>query len=224
LGTVDKSGICQAIPDDPTDKDHAAVTDSIRDLPRMADLVEKSELSTDTYPNSSTGFDKINAGKVAAWLEIPIGRLRATHAKSPLYDEVMFHPLHRNAMVAEEVQWRIPSGKTDCMLVTSFDKTNPSTIDIQFKPGRISVEYLNTADMESGEMMPGIGFDFEVLYGLYKNPPAMPPIPFSVGLLSLIEKLRDANKNEVAAHPEDFIPTNANTGVNCGPATIPSGG
>jgi hypothetical protein len=213
FGNVDRNGACIAIQDDP--KSNPSITNSIRELPRMGDLVEKSDLADYTHPVGGV-FKDIDPNKVAAWFEIPMGRLRAKHKVSPQDDEVMFHPLHRNAMVAEKVEWHIQAGKTDCVVVTSFDEKN--RIDIPFKPGvDVSVDYRNDADMDSGDVMPGIGFDFEVLYGLYKYPPAMPPLPFSVKLLNLL--------NEMGDHlGKDFVPTNSTTGVNCGPATIPSGG
>jgi hypothetical protein len=220
LGKVDGNGACGPLPDDTK----ATVTNSIRELPRMGDLVEKADLADRTYPVGGV-FKDIDTDKIAAWFEIPLGRLRAKHKVSPQDDEVMFHPLHRNSMVTEKVEWHIQAGKANCIHVTSFDQK--SWIDIPFKPDvDLSVDYKNTADTQSGDMMPGVGFDFEVLYGLYKYPPAMPPIPFSVKLLNQVLMNMDDKpvKQNAQPGPDPFVPTNATTGVNCGPATIPSGG
>jgi hypothetical protein len=240
LGTFDGS-VCTAILNDPT-QDNATITNSIRDLPRMEDLI-KSDLADDTHPINADfskpindDFSKIKPGKVAGWFEIPSGRLRAIHSANPQDDEVLFHPPHRNAMVAPEVRWHVKGtqGVAGCVLVTPF--TGVGQIAIPFLQGKtVSVSYKNEADKTTGEVMPGVGFDFEVLYGLYKDVPKMPPIPFSIDLLDQTPESNEA-RNAVSSSGHNMSPaigvnqgqgkriTNATTGVNCGPATIPSGG
>jgi hypothetical protein len=170
----------------------------------MNDLISDLTLDSDTYPING-GYGGVAPAKVSAWFEIPFGRLLALHSDHQQDDEVTFRPIHRNALVARAVQWRIQD-KADCVLVTPF--TGSSRVDIPFQPGkRVSVSYQNMADMDSGEVITGIGFDFEILYKLFTNKPTLPSLPYSVNL-------------PVRGH----TPVNGNTGVNCGPATVPSGG
>ena len=229
LGTFDGS-VCTPYRDDTSDKYHPTVTNSIKELPRMADLVKDITLLPKTYPVDHDYRD-LDTTKVAAWLEIPLGRLLAVHSKNQKDDEAMFLPMHRSAMLAKEVRWQVADKYDHCILVTPF-KTG-GKVYVAYKPGSVSIDYENVSDEESGEGMTGVGFDYEVLYGLFTSPPAMPPLPFSVGLIhqglnsigaSLGHGHRKKKPADGAKTNEEVVPFNLNTGVNCGPATIPSGG
>jgi hypothetical protein len=198
-----RSRTCHAIADNPSIID-ATTSHSFGDIPRMKDLVGKLDLDPDTYPVNGI-FSGVTPKKVAAWFEVPLGRLRGIHSESLQDDEAVFRPTNRNVLLVPAVEWRLPEGSVDCLAVTSFDNT--SRVDIPFKPGRVSVTYQNRADMTSGEMVPGIGYDFEVLYGLFTTKPQIPPLPYSV------TSPMHAN-----------TPVSVTTGINCGPATVPGGG
>jgi hypothetical protein len=194
----------------------ATIMNSIKDLPRMGDLVDKADLADNTYPVNGK-FDGIDSDMVSGWLEVTSGRLGAIHSEDPKLDAVMFQPTHRSAMLAPKVEWHIKD-QANCVLVKPF--SGPGEIDIPFKKDiEVSVNYQNEADMHSGEVMPGVGFDYEVLYGLYKYPPAMPPIPFALDLVGHTPK-----QGAQSVDPPGASTTSVTTGINCGPATIPSGG
>jgi hypothetical protein len=228
LGTF-SGNICTPYPNDPNEKASPTVTNSIKALPRIADLVNDLTLAPKTYPNGRD-YSGMDSTKVAAWLEIPLGRLLAVHSNNPQDDEAMFLPPHHSALVAKEVWWHVADKYDHCVMVTPF--TSGNKVVVAFSPGSTSITYANDADQESGEVMPGIGFDFEVLYGLLATPPAMPPVPFSVGLISQGLNPKNANAHSAHGHvmkksnntDQDKGIFNATTGVNCGPATIPSGG
>jgi hypothetical protein len=224
---------CVPIKDDPTAND-AAIDNSILDLPRMGELVTKPLLDDKTYPVNGS-YIGVDATRVASWFEIPLGAMHATHSGYPQQDAVMFPPVHKNAVVAAAVNWHIDaSNKADCVLVSPFIQPSKFRIDIVFKPGNVvSVGYENKADMTTGFVMPGVGFDFEVLYSLYKEQPAMPPLPFSARLLGhqpnmavapAVKTGRTRSSGKTTTPLTTHTPFNPTTGVNCGPATIPSGG
>lgn len=204
IGTFDSGNkICNAVADDPNAA-NATTSNSFKDVPRMRDLVENLVLDADTYP-AAGDFSGIKPKKVAGWFEIPLGRLRALHSDHPQDDEVAFRPTHRTGTVVPTIEWRIQSGNADCVVVKPFN--SGSRIDISFKAGnKVMFRYENSANMDSGEVVPGIGYDFEVLYGLFTTKPTIPPLPYGVVV------------------PQRAGTTiNGDTGVNCGPASLPGG-
>jgi hypothetical protein len=209
---------CEAIKDDP-DVNNPKIHYSIRSLPRMDELVTKPVLDEGTYPVSGD-FEGIDPDRVASWFEIPIGVVSAIHSPNPADDVVTFPSVHKKAVVAPTVRWHIKKNNANCLLVTPFDGPERKRIDIVFKPDNtVSIRYENKADMSSGMVMPGVGIDFELLYGLYKELPTMPPLPFDPKLL-VHHKPEEVHQD--VNHHMDI--TSVTTGVNCGPATIPNGG
>jgi hypothetical protein len=184
-----------------------AARDSAKGIPRLSEIVRPDlKLAPKTFPTGArlNDFTKVSKDLVAAWLEIAGGHLRAVQPEFPETEEVQFRPSRRRAILSPAVEWRLPSGQADCIIVTPFSGADP--IVLAFVPDNaITVDFENMADRSTGEAVPGIGYDYELFYRLIENPPVIPPIPY--GLVNV--------PNEGSNPGPDGL-----TGVNCGPVRI----
>jgi hypothetical protein len=168
-------------------------------IPRL-NLVMKNppKLAANARP-TGTDFSGMAGGPVAAWLDLPAGKLRATHS-SLIEEAVEFRPSERLAVLPSQVFLTVKSGDINCMVVIPFGG-NPTTYT--FPDPDFTVTFQNTMVDNTGEVVPGIGYDFELLYDLLDNTKdKIPPIPYSA-----VAKKASQGNGEI----------NTQTGVNCGP-------
>ena len=185
----------------------AVARDSTATLPKLSEIIgSQARLRDGTFPTGADAddFTLMKADAVLAWLDLTAGgSLRAKYAKDQqknvVHDEVEFRPSRRKADLAPAVEWSLDAGTADCLVITPF--SGGSRIVLAFKKDRPAILTLrNTAMEDSGEVIPGIGYDYEILYSLLRNRPPVPPIPYSV-------TPHDAKDGHV----------HGVTGVNCGP-------
>jgi hypothetical protein len=182
--------------------------DSMRSLPHLSALVTMPVLRDDAKPANGTDFTNVvKADRVAAWLDMPTGIVRAHHSGNREDDQVEFRPSGTTAALSRTVLWRLDRKDADCVLITPFASTGKAiTLTLVSKNVTFTLE--NVADEDTGDMVPGIGYDYELLYRLLVTPPVVPPIPYA-------SKRPTANSTGPKAHAD------AGTGVNCGPTSLP---
>ncbi|HKR66363.1 MAG TPA: hypothetical protein VJZ00_21730 [Thermoanaerobaculia bacterium] len=199
LGTG--GAVCGGLPASTTN-----ARDSLQTLPRLSEIVRPDvTLRSGTFP-VGTNFTGMDKSRVAAWLDIRGGHLRATHTEDerPRYEEVEFRPTRRRARISPHVLWTAPAG-VDCVVVTPF-AAGGKMIKIVLNPDRdIRIGFHNMADMSTGELVPGIAYDFELFYRLINNSPVIPPLPYTLAEIEI----------ETGGPGPDGL-----TGVNCGPPRV----
>lgn len=183
--------------------------DSARTLPRFGEIIGPHvSLADRTFPTGQN-FTRMNETLVAAWLDIRGGHLRPVHSPDgQAFEEVEFRPSRRRARLAPQVHWTLPAQEVDCIVITPFRAALGSPIVIGLQPETdIEIHLENMADPATGEVIPGIGYDYELFRKVIANYPAIPPIPYAL--------------QPVEAPPEtsEFGP-DVFSGVNCGPPRI----
>jgi hypothetical protein len=140
---------------------------------------------------------------------MPVGNLRAAHSENPADDRVEFRPKRTEATIVDHVVWHLRPGLANCVLITPF-ASDQSTDKVMIPLSSVEpavVRYENmVTEVHDGEVVRGIGYDFEIMYQLFSeaNRPKFPPIPYALG-----QPHREGTQ------------IRGTTGVNCGPAILP---
>lgn len=199
---------CRAFPVDRANP-KAKTAESFRDVPRFQDiLLKEAKLLADTaHPDTSDNFNGIDKSLVSAWLEIPDGKLRAFHRHRE-EDFVEFRPGRHPATVVDRVVWRVPKTAV-CVMINPFSNTDimdtTKVLSVPFKANtKVVAQLMNMGDSTDGDVVEGIGYDFEILYKALKEQPlGPPPLPYAI---------MDQQRK---------VTVSGSTGVNCGPASLP---
>jgi uncharacterized protein YvpB len=196
------NGACRQLPTG------AALGPSAVNLPRLSLLMKNNpKLLANARPRGGN-FAGLKGGPVAAWLDLPRGTLQTIHSPSMMDEAVEFRPSERVAVLASQVFMTLKAGDLDCMVITPFGG-DPVMYTFPEKEKNFKITFKNTMVEGTGQIVPGIGYDFELLYDLMDSPKdKVPPIPFS---LSPVKKSPPVDPH--AGEGE----INTQTGVNCGP-------
>jgi hypothetical protein len=200
-----KNTVCEAVKI--TDAKFPAPGDSLRGTPRLTTMLKAPELRTGARPGSGTDFTQVKPEFVAAWVDMPVGILRAKQSDEPEDDEVEFRPSGVRATLAKTVLWRLKRTEANCVRITPFADPD-NFIDIEILQKKMTFTIQNVADESTGNMVPGVGYDFELLYRLLTGPIILPPLPYAHPKPS-----RKADADDGHVH--------GGTGVNCGPVMLP---
>lgn len=189
---------------------------SFVDVPRLDEIVsDKIRLIDGAFPKGGD-FKTINPAIANGWLDIPDGILRSRHSHNKINDTVEFRPSRRVVSLPDEVEWTWNSTNADCLLITPFQDPN-AAITVNFQPNqRFGARYFNINEDEakSGEVIKGIGYDWELLWNLLDGVPAPKPLPYAL-------------QPPPEPQPSDMSgshPIKGTTGVNCAPAKVTPGG
>lgn len=181
----------------------ASLGASALNIPRLSQIMKTAPVLRDDARPKAGDFKPLATGPVAGWLELPRGTLQAPHSPSRMDEVVEFRPSERVAVLASQVFLTLPAGSIDCMVVTPF---GGSAVTYDIQDPSFTVTMLNMAAPDTGQAVPGIGYDFELLYDLFKRKDPVPPVPYSL--------------SPAKTTPSNTMPMgeiNTQTGVNCGP-------
>jgi hypothetical protein len=201
---------CKALP-------AATITagDSLINIPHLDALPHNSTIALDAKAKpaaNGTVFSGLVDGPVVAWLEFSGGTARATHAGN---DAVEFHPSGKTAITPQSIEIRQKKSMATCLLVSPFD--GGTAVAIRFAPNNpVVIAFHN--DMEMGSdaeaRIPGVSFDFERFYSVLSagSKPTFPALPYA---------FRKPSGGHEDGSNQRGGEANSDTGVNCGPASIP---
>jgi|GEM_PF-768630 len=193
-------------------------------VPDLSLIMEKTTISERARPNGAD-YSKIDRKLVAGWLEITTGTLAVEKPSSLSYAE--FRPslppsLYRYRPVPS-VTWSFDVD-APCMLITPFGGS-PQTVQLQ-PVSSISIDYQDAPDLAAMSSMieamrtrRGVSYDFELMYGILKDPPVIPPLPYVVHpdpASITVDQLREVIADDIAVSLKDAI-----SGLNCGPGGNP---
>ena len=171
-------------------------------------------------------YSKIKPAAVLAWLDMPTGKLVPEHSPKPANDVVEFFPPGKVVNTSIDVQWAVTA---DCVVITPFGGSGE--VAITFSPGKVAAKFGNNVeDYSTGDIVPGVEFDYEVLYSVLDGVPSIPPIPVS---FPLVKAVHAATAKMMKASPKpthhrmpatrDWI-LKVGTGIDCAPAEVNPGG
>jgi len=190
--------------------------DSLTNIPHLDQLPHPGTIALDATHakpgNNGKDFTTLVNGTLAAWLEFAGGTARATHAGN---DAVEFHPSGKTAITPKTIEVRQKASTANCLLVSPFDATTGVVIRFDLsKPVIIGFKNDMDIDADSESRIPGVGFDFERFYTVLSagSQPTFPALPYA------FRKPSTGTGDTPNQHGGE---ANSDTGVNCGPASIP---
>jgi hypothetical protein len=152
---------------------------ALRNTPSLGDLsLPSTRISTDARPSSTGKYDAIDPNRVDGWLEL-LGGTLADDTPTGVMAELR-PPATREYETAVGAKWTRPAVNAPCLLITSF-RTGAQRI-VVFDPGAPTVKMtFHSLPMtpQNGHRhgRPGVSYDFELLYDLFDQKPAIPPVP-----------------------------------------------
>jgi len=187
-------------------------------VPDITKVLQSTALAADARPNG-TVYSGINRALVAAWLDIPAGRLSVP---SQLPEDAEFRPSLHRYRPATTVEWTVDA-TAPCLVLTPF---GGSATTIRFAPtgSELEVAYVNMPKPITGHAhgRRGASYDFELMYDVLEEKPQVPPIPYHLRERPANDASAELNFVErCVAQCIEKNTVDPVTGENCGPGTNP---